>query len=171
MHQSIGVTATINIVLVLLGVSFAFIFGTMSYSKAYRAGSIVVNALEKYEGYNALSKDEIEKRLWTLGYSVRKIGSDGQSINKCPETRTSSMGDGELVTIASQLGDTSEDEIFDYCIYYYPNDVKDADDNRHYSYGVVTYIEFEFNILGLDLRLPIYNHVRRIYKFNKVRTN
>ena len=151
MKESIGLTFTINIMIVFLFVAFAFILGTISYSKAFRANSVIVNALEKYEGYNMLAKKEIDGKLSTLGYAP----GDGSS---CPETRKSTFGVGELVIL------DDEPQYREYCIYFFNND----GDNRHYSYGVVTYITFEFNVFGTTLKFPIFNHVRRIYRFNKV---
>jgi len=152
MKEGIGLTVTINIIIIFLFVAFAFILGTMSYSKAFRASSMIINALEKYEGYNLLSKNEIDRNLTTLGY----MAGDGSS---CPSTKKSSFGVGELVTL-------DEAQNREYCIYFFDND----GDERHYSYGIVTYITFEFNIFGMTMKFPIYNHIRRIYRFNVNRT-
>lgn len=146
MKESIGLTFTINIMIVFLFVAFTFILATLSYSKAYRASSAIINALEKYEGYNELSKAEINDKLMTLGYM------DGNS-SKCPKTREN--GKGQLVTI-------NNSEKKEYCIYLFDND----GDKRHYSYGVVTYITFDFNVFNFKFKLPIYNRVRRIFRFN-----
>lgn len=157
MKESIGLTATFNIMFIFLIVTFAFIFGTMSYSKAYRASSIIINALEKYEGYNKASKEEIDKKLATLGYMPGNSKS-------CPETRVSSAGTGELVT----LDDTEKKE---YCIYYFKEDgivtgTSDYDKKRHYSYGIVTYVTFDISAFNVHVKLPIYNAVRRIFRFD-----
>lgn len=152
MKESIGLTATLNIVIIFLFIAFAFILGTMSYSKAFRASSMITNALERYEGYNLLSKHEIDRNLNTLGY----MSGNGEN---CPKTRTSSLGVGELVTL-------DEQQYKEYCIYFFDND----GDKRHYSYGIVTYITFEFNVFGMTWKFPIYNHVRRIYRFNVKRS-
>ena len=147
MKESIGMTMTINIMIVFLLVTFAFIFGTMSYSKAYRASSVIINALEKYEGFNEDAFYEMNNGLQALTYL-----SDYEV--KCPEKKKNSSGEGKLQSLEGK-------ETRNYCIYLF----KDDGDTIHYTYGVVTYMTFELHLFGMNLRIPIYNTTRRIYKF------
>ena len=72
MSQSVGSVALYNIVIVFLVIVFAFLAATISYSKAFRVNSRIIFAIEKYEGYNQLSADQIEDVLETLGYTQDK---------------------------------------------------------------------------------------------------
>lgn len=148
MRESIGMTVTINIMIVFILIAFAFIAGTVSYSRAYKAGSRVVGALEKYEGYNKLSKLQIEKDLMTIGYST------GDSLS-CVATKTSSGSTGELASVSNSP------EHFHYCIYQFDND----GDAKHYSYGVTVYMTIDISMFGITIDLPVYVKSRRIYKF------
>ena len=151
MKESIGYTVTLNIIIIFILVTFAVIFGIVSYSKAYRANSKIVNAIEKYEGYNSLSLIEINNNLTSLGYSPR-----GNTPIKCKATRNG----GTLVEDSSFK---STDEIlFNYCVYKHTSD----GDYKHMSYGVVTYLEVDFSFFGTKLRLPVYAKTRRIYIFS-----
>ena len=67
MKESIGLTVTINIFIVFLLVAFIFVAGILSYTKAFKAASIVIKQLERYEGYNSLAMDGIDKDLGTIG--------------------------------------------------------------------------------------------------------
>ena len=121
MKESMGLTVTINIVIIFVMVAFVFVVGIYSYAKAYKASSLI-----KYEGYNGLAYDQINKDLYTLGYT------QGNS-SKCSETKNASIGEGKLVTLNDQ-------EKFQYCIYLFDND----GDEKHYSYGVISYITLDF---------------------------
>src|SRR5574344_2111057 len=147
MKESIGLTFTINIMIVFILVAFVFVAGIMSYNKAFKASSLMVKSLEKYEGYNKLSKEQIDSDLKLLGYSR------GNS-NKCAATKNSTNGAGSLVTL-------DNDENFDYCIYLFDND----GDSNHYSYGVVVYMTVDFTMFNVKLRLPVYAKTTRIYRF------
>ena len=136
----------LNIVIIFIILVFAFLAGTLSYTKAFRVNSKIVNELEKYEGYNDLSKREIDRILNVLAYAP--IGN-----NRCPETKTVNGSVGQIVHL--------NNEYFAYCIYYFPND----GDGRHYSYGVQTYVYLELPIIGRTLKLPIFTKTSRIYDF------
>ena len=55
MKESIGLTVTINIIVVFLAVAFVFIIGIVAYNRAYKAASLIIKEIEKYEGYNDLA--------------------------------------------------------------------------------------------------------------------
>ena len=152
MKESVGLTVTINIVVVFLAVSFVLIIGIVTYNRAYKAASLIVKEIEKYEGYNDLSFSKINENLTAIGY----VGGDS---SKCKATRKASGLEGQLV----EMGD----EKYKYCIYWFDYDESNADKkyNKHYSYGVVTYMTFDFNMFGIKLQLPIYAKTTRIYRF------
>lgn len=93
MKQSIGTTFMLNIIIVFLVVTFALLSATLSYYKAYKINNRIEGSIEKYEGYNNLSKPDIEKILKTLGYNPK---------TSCPATRNG----------ASNISSSE-----DYCIY------------------------------------------------------
>ena len=55
----------------------------------------------------------------------------------------------------------NNEEHFSYCIYKFDND----GDEKHYSYGIVTYMTVDFTMFNLKLKLPIYARTTRIYRF------
>ena len=147
MKESIGLTFTINIMIVFILVAMVFVTGILSYTKAFKAASLIVKSLEKFEGYNELAFDQININLSALSYMR------GDS-SKCPLTRNATIGEGKLVTV-------NDEEKFNYCVYFFDND----GDEKHYSYGVVTYITIDFNMFNIKLKLPIYGRTTRIYRF------
>ena len=90
MKQGVGFSVTINIIAIFIVVTFAFLVASLNYYKAYKVNNIIADSIEKYEGLNGLAKDEIGKKLTSIGYINGKI--------KC--------GDGNL-----------NDTTYSYCVY------------------------------------------------------
>ncbi len=147
MKESIGLTVTINIMIIFIIVAFVFVTGILSYTKAFKAASLIVKSLEKYEGYNSLAYNQINTNLSALSY----IHGDSA---KCSSTKSATIGEGKLESL-------NNSEHFAYCIYKFEED----GDEKHYSYGVVTYMTIDFNMFNVKLKLPIYARTSRIYRF------
>ncbi|MDD3187156.1 MAG: hypothetical protein PHD02_01630 [Bacilli bacterium] len=142
MRESIGSTFLYNIIILFIIVTFAFLSGILSYMKAFKANSRIVNAIEKYEGYNDSSVVEINNVLNSLGYK--------NGLANCP-TRS---GD-----VLEQIGTSN----FQYCIYHYGPDNTDLT-NKDY-YGVLTYMYFDLPVVG-TVKIPVYSKTEIIYRFN-----
>ncbi|MCI8445121.1 MAG: hypothetical protein HFG15_01655 [Bacilli bacterium] len=142
MKQSIGSVFLYNIIIVFIILIFAFLSATISYSKAFRVNSKIMNYIERYEGYNTEAIREINRDLNTIGY--RRGNS-----NKC----ASSKNGGTLVT--------NGDNQYKYCVYRFEID------SRHYSYGVLTYMDMDIPIISQNLEIPVYSKTDKIYKFKK----
>ena len=144
MNQSIGSIALYNIILIFLVIVFAFLAATVSYSKAFRVNSKIINAIEKYEGYNDLAGEEIENILNTLGYT--------RNANfECPDRKEN----GKDVQALTRYSDN-----YAYCIYYVQENA------RHYTYGVMTYLYIDLPFINNVIKLPVYTKTERIFKFN-----
>lgn len=78
MKQGMGFSVTINIIAVFIVVTFAFLVASLNYYKAYKVNNAIADSIEKYEGLNDLAKNEISRKLTSLGYvNGRKKCSDG----------------------------------------------------------------------------------------------
>ena len=138
MKESISYTFLLNIIITFIVISFFVIMCIMSYTKAFRVNSKIVNAIEISEGYNNVSKNEINKILTSYGYQKLNVGcptKEGQSAINVTSGRTS---DGT-------------------CIYYFNNGDK-------YNYGVITYMTFDFPIVNQLIRIPVYTRTMSLYK-------
>lgn len=139
MKQSIGLTYTLNFVIIFIVITFAFLFGIMSYYKAFKVNSRISNAIENHEGYNDLSIKEINDVLGSLGY------------------RTGS------VNCSNRKGESSiAQNNYAICIYEYPVN----SETGYFRYGIVTYIYIDIPIIGQTLKLPVYSETEKIYQFN-----
>ena len=143
MKESLGSTFLYNIIIVFIAIIFAILAATLTYYKAYKVNTRIINSIERYEGYNKLSIREIDNTLKTVGYTSK-------DDYKCPSKKNGA----DLAT--------PESKQFRYCVYYYP---KDKDD-RHYSYAVMTYVTLDIPVVSMFLQIPIYTKSNRIYRFN-----
>lgn len=144
MRGPIGNTFLYNIIILFIIIIFAFISGTLSYYKAFKVNNRIVKALEKYEGYNADSKKEIDNVLGSLGYSTENAN--------CKETYNG------MILIESL------NEGYRYCIYI---DNKKPPKNGHYIYGVLTYMNLDLPIINV-LNIPVFTKTNRMHKFTSV---
>lgn len=144
MKQSIGLTYTLNFVILFIVITFAFLFGIMSYYKAFKVNSRIANAIENHEGYNSLSIVEINNVLESLGYLK---GSANCSIRKG----------------VNPIAGTSGDSISNYSICLYEQPI--TNDN-YFRYGIVTYISIDIPIIGQTLKIPVYTETEKIYEFS-----
>lgn len=136
MRESISYTFLLNIIIVFIAISFFAIMGIISYSKAFRVNSKIVNAIEINEGFNEYSKDSIDTIL--TSYSYQKIKRN------CPTKN----GESAILGASGEEG---------YCVYFF-------DEGNKYSYGVITYMTFDFPIVGNFLKIPVYTKTSTIRK-------
>lgn len=144
MREAIGTTYLLNIIIIFIVTVFAAITGIISYNKAYKVSTRIGDAIERAEGYNDLSKKEIDRVLGSLGYRKGTI--------KCP-------------TKDGLSGET--DGKYEYCVYR--ND-SGAKDKKHYQYAVLTYMYFDLPIIS-EFKVPIYVKTDRIYCFSDTGCN
>lgn len=146
MRESIGMTVLLNIVIIFLVITFGFLAATLSYMKGFRTSSKVVNALERFEGYNSLSSAEISKVLKTLGYT--KKGSSS-SCN------TQKYGSN------AELKDFNEYRV---CIYEILDDKEGK--GRYFRFKVVTYIYVDIPLIRQTFSLPVVATSDKIFDFS-----
>ena len=143
MKESIGSTASLNIVLTFIAIVFAFLAGTLSYYKAFKVNNVIINSIEKFEGYNTLSRGEILTKLSGLGYQMVD--------SSCSETKNFN---GEEFTLLKKDSDSDKG----YCVYFY-NNRKD----KYYQYGIVTYMTINLPIISDFVRIPVNTVSDEIY--------
>lgn len=145
MRQGIGSVFLYNIIIIFIIITFAFIAGIMSYSKAFKVNSRIANALENFEGYNRLSSEEIDRVLGNIGYIV-----DSRASSTCP-------------TKNGKKAITTYNRNWKFCIYEYDKDAK-----GYFRYGIITYLKMDVPIIGDVLEFPVYSETERIYEFSKI---
>lgn len=176
MKQSIGSTVSINLAMVFIVVVFAFFGAAISYYKAYKVNNAIAYSIIKYEGYNDLSKTEINRYLSSIGYNQSSIDCGVKSVN---------IGAQQGKKGVYPENSINENSVANgYCIYLNVNEcVKDADGKNvydknfkkysvehiqyckpeYYNYIVKTYLQFEIPIVHTMLRIPVYTKTDSIY--------
>ena len=140
MNSTIAHTYLYNIIIIFLLIVFAFVMGMVVYYKSFKINKDMLSIIEKYEGYNSLSKRDIDNSLSTIGYNLE--------AGACPTRRDADI---------TYAGENNM-----YCVYHYPIE---RENGRYYTYGITTYITFDFP-LGFDIRLPIHTKSNRIFKIS-----
>lgn len=148
MKQSIGMTYTLNFIIIFILIVFAFIMGIMSYMKAFRINSLVSNAIENHEGYNYLAKEKIDAALNSIGYRKDASGNSG-----CKQNRNGG-------TLKNAYGSASSQN-HRYCIYE-----SSKDKNGYIKYGIVTYLYIDVPVINQLIAIPVYTETEKIYEFN-----
>lgn len=142
MSESIGHTFIYNIIILFIVIVFAFLMGTLSYYKAFKVNNKIIHSIEKYEGYNELSKNEIHNSLSTIGYSTETVN--------CNEEYKG------MTLVSKQINDN-----FRYCIYI---DDENPSKDGYYIYGVLTYMNIDLPVVN-RINIPIFTRSNYIYKF------
>ena len=153
MRESIGEYFTYNIIIIFILIVFAILAATLNYYKAYKVNTMILSSIEKYEGFNSLSKAEIKTNLDSIGYST--------DVNyTCPSR-------GSLEPMESNP--TSHF----YCVYYIENDTtndaKNDNGYKYYNYSVVTYIYVDLPLVDM-FKIPVYTKGERIFNFTHGKT-
>ena len=68
MKEGIGSIFLYNIVIIFIVVVFAILAATLTYYKAFKVNTKIINSIEKFEGYNNLAIADIDNKLLTTGY-------------------------------------------------------------------------------------------------------
>ncbi len=144
MSGAVGHTFLYNLIIIFILIVFGFLAGTMSYYKAFKINSIIVSSIEKYEGYNAASVEDINKHLTSLGYLSEEGWCDGKYKN--------------MYLFGSM-------DSINYCIYTSPRLSLDiVNKNPYYVYGVLTFMTIDFPFID-QIKIPVFSKTRRIYNF------
>jgi len=140
MKESIGYTVTLNIMIIFIMIIFAFLFASLIYFKSNKISNVIINSIEKYEGYNDLAINEINNNMTDLGYNKHFINCD-VSINGgiCNIVREESKHEG-------------------YCVYL-------CKEENYYYYRVRTNMVMNFPLVNELLSLPIYSNTNRMFDF------
>lgn len=146
MRESIGSVFLYNMIIVFIVITFGFLSASLSYMKAFKVNGKIANSLEKFEGYNRLSDEEITNTLTTIGYRAKQPNCKSRVHNGV------SYGPKSALRTKSH----------DYCIYEYTGKKKAG----YFSYGIVTYIYLDIPILGGTFTVPVYSETEPIFKFS-----
>lgn len=134
MREAIGNSLLMNLVIIFVSIVILFFIGILSYSKAYRVKNRIVSIIEKYDGYNTSAQEEILVDLKSAGYR-------STNNSKCT---------------SENLNNTT----YNYCIY----EIRDKSSGDSYYYKIVTYVHFDFPIIGNLISFPVKGETKILGK-------
>ena len=156
MREGIGSVFLYNMIILFIIIVFGLLSATISYYKAFKVNERLLFMIDKFEGYNRLSIEEMQNFLVSIGYTSNP---NGQS--ECPESK-----DGGTLLTARNARHL-------YCVYYFRDDRGSNETGRtngdrepiYYNYAITTYIYVQLPIAGA-FKLPVYTKGERIYNFS-----
>ena len=154
MKESVGYTVSLNIMIIFITVIIAFLCAALIYFKSNKVSNVIINSIEKYEGYNDLSISEINRNLTSLGYNRKEIKCATSVTEKINSTTLTC----KLTTLNAGRGSSG------YCVYecFEPG-------GEYYYYKTRTNMMINIPIIHDILDIPIYSNTNRLYDFaNKI---
>lgn len=153
MRGAIGNAMVMNIVITFIILTTAFLVSSISYSKAFKVKTKIIDIIEKYDGdFNKTSNkesvitNEINQFLGQTGYRTTSATAKG-NCNKYVDSSKETL-----------MGTTSS---YDICI------IKKNNNSSTYHgpyYKVVVYMYFDFPIIGDMIKIPVSGETRSFFK-------
>lgn len=160
MKESVGYTVTLNIMIVFITIAIAFLCAALIYFKSNKVSNIITTAVEKYEGYNTTTINEINKKLASIGYNRKKITCDETVEDKGSNYTNNGKQVCNLVN-PSSFGSSESAGQNGYCVY------KCIEANGEYIfYKIRTNMMLNIPIINNILDIPIYSNTNRLYDFS-----
>ena len=152
MKESIAQSFIVSLILFFFGILVLLYFGSINYSKAYKAKNRIITILEKYGEFNDDKvRSEIETNLSNGGYQT----TTSNVLEKCkkfvPTSTTGSTGNLVYPT------DADKNRIYDYCVIEYESGL-----GKYYQ--VVTFMKFEVPVVGNMLEFAVKGETKVLYE-------
>ncbi len=153
MRGAIGNAMVMNIVITFIILTTAFLVSSISYSKAFKVKTKIIDIIEKYDGdFNKTSNkesvitNEINQFLGQTGYRTTSATAKG-NCNKYVDSSKETL-----------MGTTSS---YDICIIQ-----KNNNSSTYHGpyYKVVVYMYFDFPIIGDMIKIPVSGETRSFFK-------
>ena len=190
MKGAIGNAFILNMVIAFIIIFFMLLIGSVAYSKAYKVNKFLLDSLVDYiEYYNTVSYvktndagidetkffnqkelcfedcgdyDDNLKLKWSSivnDYLAKSGYILSNESSSCPPSNDPNY----IIKKNTSIGD------YDYCIYQKEFYALDKDDDRftkkRFSYRVLSYMKFDFPIIGEFIKIPIVSETKVINNF------
>lgn len=165
MKESISYSFLLNTIILFVFVCASIITGIFSYYRAFRANTIIINEIEKYEGFNCESIDSISKKLNSISYNVPFNVKCKDSYGDPCKTDNEENGNYAVVSYNVDVGNDK----------YVYGDKMDASGlgiifTKEYQYGVYTYMYIDLPIVSQLVRIPFFSKTNVLHDFRNIRS-
>ena len=150
MKEAVGGGLLFNLVVIFTSIIILLFVAIIAYAKAYGVKNRIVSVVEEYEGYTETAKNVIRSTLKDVGY---KSSYSGRCNDTRVKNRVTEMG-GNPTKNLNTGGN------FDFCIY----EVSNTGVQGGKYYIVVTFVSFEFPVIGDKIVYPVYGQTRFLGK-------
>lgn len=158
MREAIGGSLLMYLTVFIVGIIIVFFVGILSYAKAYKVKNRIIEIIEKYGNYED-SETDIASYLNSSGYNI-------SGNNLCGDVGDlSRYGINEKVNL-----NIANNSSYSYCVYESTNTTdkdKKKNINKTHYYVVVTFVHFEFPIIGGIINIPVYSETKMLGYNNK----
>lgn len=181
MKESISYSFLLNIIILFIVVCVAIVMGIFSYYRAFRANTIVISSIEKYEGYNCLSAQEAAQKLngisYNVPFTVKCKNSDGNCMtdidaNYKVVSYNLNSSSGEYMNYNSsdqqnikQTYSSMNSQLS--CIDLEGEGVKCVS-TKSYQYGVYTYMYVDLPVVSSLIRIPFFSKTKELHEFRNL---
>lgn len=140
MREGIGNAFVYTVVITMVGIILLLLVGSIGYSKAFKVNSRIVDIIETYGGYNVYAEAAASNALSGIGYKV------SSTTRTCPNLDDSYGSYEKIIPTIN----------YDYCVYKHTNN------KRGVYYTVLTYMYFDFPIIGEHIKLKVINQTKTL---------
>ena len=158
MRESVGYSVTINIVITFIVIVFAFLSAAVIYYKTNKASNILVETIQKYEGYNKKAKTEILRKLTNLGYGSHSIKCSAKM-----DTESAFIANNKATCTYVDPDKAKPENNIGYCVYK----CVDQGIEDYYYYKIRINMMINIPVVGDMLDIPIYANTDRILDFEE----
>ena len=157
MKEALAQTFIVGLILFFFGILLILYFGTLNYSKAFKAKNRIITILEKYGDITTDSTDpkkitnsdvipEIEKNLNDGGYQTVKATNLERRCNDLAKSERDGSSEGRV--IYPTAAESSVGRSYDFCLI-------ERDSTVGPYYQVVAYMKFDVPLIGGSLIFPV----------------
>lgn len=157
MREATGNALLTMMITSIIAVIMIFFVGSVSYSKSFKIKNYIVNELEENKIWNDTLKEEIDSYMKDAGYNVRRNG------NKCANIETElNNGSNKNCTYINSNSN------YDYCIFLCNNTDNDTSNVINKYYKVVTWMKFEFPVIGDAVKFQVKGETKTFNYFSNI---
>lgn len=125
----------------IIAIIMIFFVGSISYSKSYRIKNYIINQIEENGKWNNELEGELDQYFKEVGYNIKRNNSI------CPVLNDNNCDKNNLYRGS-----------YEACIYECGNN------NKYYK--VITYMKFDFPVIGNSLKLKVQGETKPFNDFN-----
>lgn len=153
MRESIGGSMLLYLVIIFVTVVMLLFSSILTYSKAYKIKNRIIEIIEKYESYESFNSNNENNVTEELNLDLRDAGYNVANPAKCDNIKNN-LTTGTNAKYKN-LSDNKNIYGYNYCVFEVLDNLNDGQ-----YYVVVTFVEFQFPIIGDVLTFPVYGETK-----------